>query len=108
MTTEAPAGLPDVRELSCGPDLLLRRHRCDDVDAIVVQAVDPEMQRWTVVPIPYGRSDAEEFVAMTQRGWRDGTVASFAIEYEGCFAGTVDLRLQEAGWAEVGYGLTPA
>jgi RimJ/RimL family protein N-acetyltransferase len=100
--------LPDVDELSCAPDLRLRRHSIEDLDDIVTQATDPVMQRWTVVPIPYARSDAEEFLGIVQRGWQDSRTAAFAIEYEGRFAGTVDLRLQEARWAEVGYGLTPA
>jgi RimJ/RimL family protein N-acetyltransferase len=108
MPTTERETLPEFSELRCGPDLRLRRHSPDDADAIVTQAVDAQMQRWTVVPVPYARSDALDFLAAVDRGWREGTAAGFAIEYEGRFAGTVDLRLQEARWAEVGYGLTPA
>jgi RimJ/RimL family protein N-acetyltransferase len=106
--TADPEPLPDVTELRCGPDLRLRRHSAEDLDAIMIQAGDPEMQRWTTVPIPYTRSDAESFLAAIDRAWQEATAVAFAIEYEGRFAGTVDLRMQEGHWAEVGYGLTPA
>lgn len=35
----------------------------DDVDWIAAACVDPDIQRWTVVPSPYGIDDARVFVA---------------------------------------------
>ncbi|MGW2377030.1 MULTISPECIES: GNAT family N-acetyltransferase [Kitasatospora] len=42
--------------------LVLRAPRESDVDAIFAACQDEEIQRWTVVPVPYRREDAEFFV----------------------------------------------
>ena len=93
--------------LLAGPDLLLRGHREDDLEAIVEQCRDGETQRWTTVPVPYSDADARWFIRHVAEGWCDGVMAAFAIEFQGRFAGTIDLRLQEGAWAEVGFGLAP-
>lgn len=101
------AALPEDPALRDGADLLLRRHRPEDADGILEQCQDPDTVRFTTVPAPYARADAEGFLAHVAAGWSDGTLAAFAIEVEGRFAGTVDLRLEEGAWAEVGFGLAP-
>jgi RimJ/RimL family protein N-acetyltransferase len=98
--------LPVAPELTDGPDLVLRQPLPGDVDDIVAQCRDPEFQRWTTVPVPYHRSDAEDFLSRVAEGWQ-GNVARFAIEHGGRFAGTVDLRFDGIGGAEVGFGLAP-
>lgn len=95
-----------VPELSDGA-VVLRAHRGDDAAEVLAQCQDPEMQRFTTVPVPYTAADAEQFLAGAAQGWRNGSVAAFAVEVDGRFAGTVDLRLQEGDWAEIGYGLAP-
>lgn len=41
---------------------------------------DPDIQRWTIVPSPYRREDAESFtVRMVPDGWRAGTSLAFAV-----------------------------
>lgn len=86
----------------------LRPHRPSDVPAVVEQSQDPQSQRWTVVPVPYTRADAEEFVGeMVPRGWADGTSWTFALQAEGRFAGSVDLRDQGADRADIGFGSHP-
>lgn len=106
--THVPArALPGHVELRDGQDLLLRRHRLADADAIYEQCQDPEMVRFTTVPTPYTRADADQFLAHVAAGWADGSLAAFAIEVDGRFAGSIDLRLQEGSWAEVGFGLAP-
>lgn len=99
--------LPAAPVLRDGADLLLRRHRPEDADGIHEQCLDPDMIRFTTVPVPYTRSDADGFLDHMAAGWADGSVAAFAIEVDGRFAGTLDLRLQEGAWAEVGFGLAP-
>jgi RimJ/RimL family protein N-acetyltransferase len=99
--------LPAPPVLADGPDLRLRRHRPQDVDAIVEQCQDPETVRSTTVPVPYARSDAEGFLQHVAAGWSDGTTAAFAIEAGGRFAGSTDLRLADGDWAEIGFGLAP-
>ena len=57
------------------------------------------MQRWTTVPVPYERSDAEIFVGeLMPQGWQSPTgTKGFAIEAvddgeRPRFAGTIDFR----------------
>src|SRR3954447_26713398 len=85
----------------------LRAHRPDDVDAVVAQCRDPLMQRWTTVPVPYERSHAEEWLVSREHEWRQGTFLAFAVETDGLFCGSVDLRPDGERGASVGYGLGP-
>jgi RimJ/RimL family protein N-acetyltransferase len=106
MTSGKRVQLPAAPELTDGPDLVLRQPLPGDVDDIVAQCRDPEFQRWTTVPVPYHQSDAEDFLTRVAEGWQ-GSVARFAIVYEHRYAGTVDLRFDGIGGAEVGFGLAP-
>jgi RimJ/RimL family protein N-acetyltransferase len=106
MTSGKRVRLPAAPELTDGPDLVLRMPRPDDVDDIVAQCRDPEFQRWTRVPVPYNESDAQDFVKRVADGWRTN-VAMFAIAHQGRFSGSVDLRFDGIGGAEVGFGLAP-
>ncbi|OHV06074.1 GNAT family N-acetyltransferase [Mycobacterium talmoniae] len=101
------SALPPPPELAAGPDVLLRCPVVDDVDGMVEQCVDPETQRWISIPVPYTASDAREFVDRATQAWQAGTVATFAIVYRGRFAGSLDLRMDGVGGAEVGFGLAP-
>jgi RimJ/RimL family protein N-acetyltransferase len=56
--------------------------------------------------VPYQESDAHEFVKRTTEDWQ-ANKATFAIVYEGRYAGSVDLRFDGVGGAEVGFGLAP-
>jgi RimJ/RimL family protein N-acetyltransferase len=85
----------------------LRAHRRDDVDGAVAQCRDPLMQRWTTVPVPYERHHAEEWIGTRERDWRQGTFLAFAVEADGVFCGSVDLRPDGEHGASVGYGLGP-
>jgi len=93
--------------LEAGDGLVLRRHRAEDVPGIVAQCVDPLTVAFTTVPTPYGPEQAEQFLAACRRDWAAGDVAAFAVVVDGRFAGSVDLRLGEAGWGEVGFALGP-
>jgi len=106
MTSGKRVQLPAPPRLAEEPGLVLRLPLPGDVDDIVAQCRDPEFQRWTTVPVPYDESNARDFVTRVAEGWR-GHVAAFAIEYEGRFAGGVDLRFDGIGGAEVGFGLAP-
>jgi RimJ/RimL family protein N-acetyltransferase len=106
MTSGKRVQLPAASELTDGPDLVLRLPRPEDVADIVAQCRDPEFQRWTTVPVPYDETDGQEFLKRVAQGWQ-ANVAAFAIAYQGRFAGSVDLRLDGIGGAEVGFGLAP-
>jgi RimJ/RimL family protein N-acetyltransferase len=74
-------------------------------------ATDPESIRFTTVPTPYGPDDARAFLQLVADGWRRGDRLGWAIELDdrtGRFAGSIDLRLEGDGVAEVGFGLHPA
>jgi ribosomal-protein-alanine N-acetyltransferase len=111
VSSQAPAtGLrfpDDVPVLSDGV-VTLRAHREGDIDRIVEQCTDPVSIAWTVIPVPYGREQAVEFVGtLVPAGWRDGSDLHLAIEYRGRFAGSAGLRPDSHGSAEIAYGLHP-
>ncbi|OHV37668.1 MULTISPECIES: GNAT family N-acetyltransferase [Pseudofrankia] len=106
-------------EITAGA-LHLRPWRPDDADAVFAVCQDPEIQRWTRVPVPYRREDAVGFVAaITQVGWRTGTGAHLAVvdaTTGGLLAsvGLADMRdadglpgVAPGGDAEVGYWCAP-
>ncbi len=83
----------------------LRGYAAADTDDVVEYARDPQVQRWTALPNPYTRRDAESFLANVAEVWRSGTDRSFAVETRGRWAGAIDIRPVSGGAAEVGYGL---
>jgi RimJ/RimL family protein N-acetyltransferase len=85
----------------------LRAHRPEDADAVTAQCRDPLMQRWTSVPVPYTRRNAEEWLDARHLEWVEGRNLAFAIEARGWFCGSVDLRPDGARGASIGYGLGP-
>jgi RimJ/RimL family protein N-acetyltransferase len=86
----------------------LRAHRADDVQGSFEQCQDPVSQRWTTVPVPYTLENARAFVTRTMPGgWADGTSWGFAVEVDGRYAGTVELRDEGEGRLEVAFGSHP-
>ena len=85
----------------------LRAHREDDTDAVVAQCNDPESIRWTTVPVPYERHHAQEWIRSRRTEWDLGRYLGFAVETDGRFCGSVDLRPDGQGAAALGYGLGP-
>jgi RimJ/RimL family protein N-acetyltransferase len=75
-----------------------------DIDDITQGAQDPEVPRWTTLPSPYQRSDAEEFVAKAAEWWDAETELTWAISAPGLWVGMLGLhRVQPGGSAEIGY-----
>lgn len=87
----------------------LRIHRDSDLEAVVAQCRDPQMQRWTRVPVPYEERHGVEWIAARRREWTsaDAPDRALAIELQGRLAGSLNLRTDGAGAASVGYGLAP-
>ena len=86
----------------------LRPWREHDVPSIVSACQDEDIAWWLdQVPHPYGEADARTYVAMTRRGWKDGTHAGFAVTDAGTgeVLGSVGLHWldPDQGVAEVGY-----
>ncbi|MFE4519317.1 GNAT family N-acetyltransferase [Kitasatospora sp. NPDC056783] len=88
--------------------LLLRAPRESDIDAVYAACQDPEIQRWTVVPSPYRREDAEFFVRdLAPEGRRTGANRIWCVFERG--SGTLVgsqalvLRAHDPGSAEIGW-----
>jgi RimJ/RimL family protein N-acetyltransferase len=88
--------------------LRLRAHTAADVEPAYRMCLDPEFQRWTTIPVPYERRHAEDYVLdKIPAGWREGGMWAWAIEWDGEFAGTIDLRDGRGQGGEVGFGAAP-
>jgi [ribosomal protein S5]-alanine N-acetyltransferase len=108
-----PDGVPILVDAQAG--VRLRALQSSDLPAIVEQCRDPEMIRWTTVPAPVGGyqlQDAEEFLTTIAAGWTSGQRLGWTIEASRDsgrdFCGSIDLRVEGDGAAEVGFGLHPA
>lgn len=87
--------------------LLLRPFTPNDAETVFQACQDPDIQRWTVVPSPYRREDAEIFVGqLVPDGWRTGTSLAFAVlpRGGGPLRGAISVfqRSQPGTW-EIGY-----
>ncbi|HLN76299.1 MAG TPA: GNAT family N-acetyltransferase [Nocardioidaceae bacterium] len=102
----------DVPRLTDGV-VTLRAHTEDDVQALYEQAVDSVMLQWTTVPDPSTPETAKEFACdIIPTGWRRDSEWAFAVEAPGedgsmRFVGSVSLRNEGEGRAEVAYGAHP-
>lgn len=75
-----------------------------DVDRIVELADDDDIARWTTVPSPYRRRDAEFFLGqIVAPGWADGTVATWGVRAidDPTLHGMIGIDLTDDG--EIGF-----
>ena len=80
-----------------------------DVDAIHAACQDADIQRYTTVPSPYPRSQAEAFIGRVAAEWAEGVHLSWGIHRDGVLVGMIGLyRLDGAGAGELGYWIAPA
>jgi RimJ/RimL family protein N-acetyltransferase len=72
--------------------------------AVYEACQDPEIQRWTQVPIPYAREHAQGFVDGAASTWEQGG-ALFAVEPSagGPLVGSMGLFPPRDGFTEAGY-----
>jgi ribosomal-protein-alanine N-acetyltransferase len=85
----------------------LRAHTPADIDRALQMALDREMVRWTSVPTPHSRAMSEQFaLEVIPKNWNDGTAMCWAIEFEGRYAGNVDVR-GKGVLVDIGFGLHP-
>ncbi|HEX6246367.1 MAG TPA: GNAT family N-acetyltransferase [Nocardioidaceae bacterium] len=102
----------DVPRLTDGV-VTLRAHTPDDVPALYEQARDAVMLRWTTVPDPSTLETAREFATrLIPDAWRADREWQFAVEApddDGArrFVGSVSLRNEGDGRAEISYGAHP-
>lgn len=90
--------------------LLLRPFEPGDAEAVYSACQDPEIQRWTVVPSPYTRADADLFTRqLSPAGWQDDTMYNFAVlpRDGGTLVGALGLGCRTLpGTYEVGFWTT--
>lgn len=79
-----------------------------DVDAVFDACQDAAIRRYTTVPSPYERRDAEEFIDRVAKNWADGVEQTWAIRDGDVLAGMIGLYRQGTGAAELGYWMAPA
>ena len=93
--------------------LTLRHLREADIPDIVEACRDPQMIRYTRVPLNYTRADAEDSLLTTARQVAAGQIQRWAIDASGVFAGSIELRLPDGTpespgtRAELGYYAAP-
>jgi RimJ/RimL family protein N-acetyltransferase len=98
-----PAIVPP--ELSDG-EIAVRPFAAADIPALVAACQDPEIPRWTRVPSPYLREDAERFLAIASAEAAAGDGVALAIAGAGGrLVGTIGLmEVDDAtGYGEIGY-----
>jgi RimJ/RimL family protein N-acetyltransferase len=89
-----------------GQGLVLRAMRPGDADALVAACQDPEIPRWTLVPSPYTRAHAEQYLARAAEQARAGTAANLlGFDSAGALVGSFSLMEidRRRGVAEIGY-----
>ncbi|MFG2332337.1 GNAT family N-acetyltransferase [Streptomyces sp. NPDC048604] len=86
--------------------LLLDAFVPEDAEAVHASCQDPDIQRWTTVPSPYARSDAEYFLnGMVPDGWRSDSEYNFAVRLRdgGRPVAAAGLHHPNAGTWEIGF-----
>jgi RimJ/RimL family protein N-acetyltransferase len=86
-----------------GSVVTLRRHSESDLEPILERCLDPLTQRFTTIPLEYTREMAMEYLAGLLVP--SAALASWAIEVDGRYAGTIDLRALpvDAGAGDLGF-----
>jgi RimJ/RimL family protein N-acetyltransferase len=85
--------------------LTLRQGRPEDVDAVTAACQDPEIPRWTTVPSPYRREDAEDWLGAVRAAARDGTSVHLLAFEDDRLVGSFSVMEidRERGYGEIGY-----
>lgn len=86
--------------------ITLRARTPEDVEALVAACQDPEIPRWTRVPVPYLPEHAREWIAASELELAEGhTLNWLAVDGSGnllASLGLMEIDLQR-GYGEIGY-----
>lgn len=89
--------------------LAVRPLALTDQDAILIAGNDDEMQKWFPLPSPYTIINARSFFDSANQKQMGGSGLISAFEYDGKFAGVVDIK--KTDWrtqcCEIGYWSSP-
>jgi len=90
------------------PRLALTLPETGDVDALFEACQDADIQRFTPIPSPYRRTDAEAFVERVPQDWESGVHLTWVIREGGRLSGTIGFyRVDGKGAGEIGYWIAP-
>jgi RimJ/RimL family protein N-acetyltransferase len=82
-----------------------------DAGAILTACSDPQIQRWTRIPVPYSPADAAEFAGSRADAWAAGTELTFAVtdpaDASDRMLGCLSLFSETDGRREIGYWTAP-
>jgi RimJ/RimL family protein N-acetyltransferase len=90
--------------------ITLRAMKAKDADALTVACQDPEIARWTRVPIPYRRADALSWIAGSELELDAGvTIGWLAVDDEDRLLASISVMQidRRAGTGEIGYWVAP-
>ncbi len=80
----------------------LRRWHVDDAAILISGCGDPEVARWMPrMPHPYAKADAARFMNISEAGWTEGTLATFAVVGDGEVVGSVSFSVVDPNVPEV-------
>jgi RimJ/RimL family protein N-acetyltransferase len=102
----------DVPTLTDGV-VTLRPHRPEDAQGALEQSLDPVSRQWTTIPLDYTLDHAKRFVGQAMpAGWEQDAEWGFALSAvddtgNERYAGSVSLRNEGEGRAEIAYGSHP-
>lgn len=84
--------------------LILRTPRTGDVHAVFGACQDPDIQRFTTIPVPYTRADAQHFIAVLA----PETGARVIETVDGDFVGCIGVEVRDGrGVGTAGYWCAP-
>jgi RimJ/RimL family protein N-acetyltransferase len=92
-------------------EITLRPFGEEDIPWVYAVSLDPAVQRYLEIPLPYQVEHAEHFVReMAIGAWRRQERAEFVVEqaHDGTRLGRVGLGLDPLGGAQIGYWMDPA
>jgi RimJ/RimL family protein N-acetyltransferase len=97
------------RETITDGGLTLRPFIEDDISWVYEVSLDPAVQQFVQIPLPYRKEDAEFFVRQMAIGaWDSRERAEFVVSRDGRRLGRVGLGLDGLGAAQIGYWMDPA
>jgi RimJ/RimL family protein N-acetyltransferase len=92
-------------------EIILRPFAEEDIPWVYAVSLDPAVQRYLEIPLPYRVEHAEHFVReMAIAAWGRRERAEFVVEQarDGTRLGRVGLGLDPLGGAQIGYWMDPA
>lgn len=94
-----------------GDGVVLAAPTRDDIDIITELCQDEDVQRWTTVPSPYTREDAEKFLSdIVDAGWQSGKELTWAVrdQEDRSILGMIGMHQRDQGSVEIGFWIGAA